>query len=141
MANETAKWFIKKYFYTGLLSAVAIPFLIMQLVNLTISNKWALAMDRATKAGELLAQYLIQGLHGDRPVTLVGFSLGARVIFKCLLTLHAAGKHGIIENVVLLGAAVGKAPSDWIKARSIVSGRFVNGYSARDWVLGIIFRF
>ena len=39
------------------------------------------------QAGRLLAHVLLQGGHGDRPVTLVGHSMGARVIFHCLLEL------------------------------------------------------
>lgn len=139
-ANEAAKWFIRKYLYTGLLSAVAIPVLITTIVNVTVGNNWALAMDRSLRAGELLAQYFIQGLHGYRPVTLIGYSSGARAIFRCLLTLYNAGKRGVIENVILLGAPVSLTDYKWARARSVVAGRFVNGYSTRDWVLGIIFR-
>lgn len=39
------------------------------------------------QAGKLLAQVLMQGGHGDRPVTLAGYSMGARLIFHCLLEL------------------------------------------------------
>ena len=39
------------------------------------------------QAGRLLAHVLMRGGHGDRPVTLVGHSMGARVIFHCLLEL------------------------------------------------------
>lgn len=39
------------------------------------------------QAGKLLAHVLMSGGHGGRPVTLVGHSLGARVIFHCLLEL------------------------------------------------------
>lgn len=140
VAQETAKWFIKKYLYTGLLAAVAIPVLITTVVDVTVGNNWAMAMDRSLRAGELLAQYFIQGLHGHRPVTLIGYSLGARCIFRCLLTLYNAGKRGVIENVILLGAPVSLTDYKWARARSVVAGRFVNGYSTRDWVLGIVFR-
>ena len=44
-------------------------------------------MDRAQKAGTRLALLLAAGAHGDRPVTLIGHSFGARLIFHCLLEL------------------------------------------------------
>ncbi|GMH38573.1 hypothetical protein BSKO_06457 [Bryopsis sp. KO-2023] len=140
IATETAKWFIKKYLYTGLLSAVAIPLLILTLTSVTIDNKWAIAMERSSQAGKLLAQCIIERFHGDRPVTLVGFSLGAKVVFQCLLELSRQGKVGVIENVVLLGTPVGVDPARWSMVRSVVSGRLVNGYSSKDWVLGITYR-
>ena len=39
------------------------------------------------QAGRLLAHVLMGSGHGDRPVTLIGHSMGARVIFHCLLEL------------------------------------------------------
>ena len=35
-------------------------------------------MNRAVLAGQLLAHVLMSGAHGGRPVTLIGFSMGAR---------------------------------------------------------------
>ena len=57
-----------------------------------IDHAWAVALDRAQKAGILLAHILMSGAHGDRPVTLIGYSMGARLIFHCLLELcrHSA---------------------------------------------------
>lgn len=52
-----------------------------------IDHAWAVALNRAQKAGILLAHILMSGAHGDRPVTLVGYSMGARLIFHCLLEL------------------------------------------------------
>ena len=46
-----------------------------------IDSPWALALARADKAGLALADVLCSGLHGRRPVTLVGYSMGARVMF------------------------------------------------------------
>ena len=52
-----------------------------------IDHAWGVALDRAQKAGQLLAACLMAGGHGDRPVVLVGYSMGARLIFHCLLEL------------------------------------------------------
>ena len=52
-----------------------------------IDHAWAVALNRAQKAGILLAHILMSGSHGDRPVTLIGYSMGARLISHCLLEL------------------------------------------------------
>lgn len=77
---------------------------------------------------------------GNRPVTLLGFSLGARVIFSCLKELASKGAHGLIQNVYLFGSPVVGNKEEYLKARSVVSGRFVNGYASNDWILGYLFR-
>ncbi|TYH83316.1 hypothetical protein ES332_D02G124600v1 [Gossypium tomentosum] len=107
-----------------------------------IDSAWAIAVDRSDKAGKLLAELLISRLQGHRPVTLVGFSLGARVILKCLQCLaETQGDNaGLVERVVLLGAPIPIKDEKWEDARKMVAGRFVNVYHTNDWTLGIIFR-
>ena len=39
-----------------------------------------------------------------------------------------------------MGAPVSIRPERWAMARRAVGGRFVNAYSRRDWVLGLIYR-
>lgn len=46
----------------------------------------------------------------------------------------------MVEHVVLMGAPVSTRMERWAMARSSVAGRFVNAYSRRDWVLGLIYR-
>ena len=41
-------------------------------------------MNRAVLAGQLLAHVLMSGAHGGRPVTLIGFSMGARYALTLL---------------------------------------------------------
>ncbi len=65
---------------------------LVRLAAQMIDHAWAVALNRAHKAGILLAHILMSGAHGDRPVTLIGYSMGARLIFHCLLELcrHSA---------------------------------------------------
>lgn len=105
-----------------------------------IDNAWSMGLAGAEKAGQALAEVLYERVHGLRPISLMGFSLGARVIFFALEALAQLGGKGIVANAVLLGAA---APSDavrWANIREVCAGRVVNGYSSRDWVLGFMYR-
>lgn len=105
-----------------------------------VDNPFSVAMSRADKAGAVLADALINKAQGERPVTLIGYSLGARVIYTCLQSLAKRRAYGLIENVVMMGSP---APSDgiqWRILRSVVSGRLVNVYSENDYILGFMYR-
>lgn len=123
-----------------LLAALAWPATLLAATDF-IDSKWAIAVDRSDKAGKLLAEVLSKGLQGNRPVTLVGFSLGARVIFECLQFLaQMEDSAGIVERVVLLGAPISIKDENWGTARKMVAGRFINAYATTDWTLGVAFR-
>ncbi|KAL8091430.1 hypothetical protein AgCh_033883 [Apium graveolens] len=126
---------------SSLLTALVWPAALLTLTDF-IDSKWSIAVDRSDKAGILLAEeVLLKGLQGHRPVTLIGFSLGARVIFKCLQILSKSEKNaGLVERVVLLGSPIAIKDENWEAVRKIVSGRFVNAYSTDDWTLGVAFR-
>ncbi|CAM9517186.1 unnamed protein product [Choristocarpus tenellus] len=53
---------------------------------------------------------------------------------------EARSAAGILDNVVLLGAPIGVNPGRWVRARRVVHGRLINGYSSRDLTLGLVFR-
>ncbi|XP_019421555.1 PREDICTED: transmembrane and coiled-coil domain-containing protein 4-like [Lupinus angustifolius] len=123
-----------------LLTALAWPAVLLAATDF-IDSKWTIAIKRTDKAGRLLADVLLRGLQGNRPVTLVGFSLGARVIFKCLKCLaETENSAELVERVVLLGAPIPIKDENWEAARKMVAGRFVNAYSRNDWMLGVAFR-
>ncbi|KAL3621708.1 hypothetical protein CASFOL_034368 [Castilleja foliolosa] len=123
-----------------LLTALAWPATLLALTDF-IDSKWTIAVNRSDKAGKLLAEVLLKGLQGQRPVTLVGFSLGARVIFRCLQVLaENENSAGLVERVVLLGAPIAIRDSNWEATRKVVAGRYVNVYSTNDWMLGVAFR-
>ncbi|CAJ1930333.1 unnamed protein product [Sphenostylis stenocarpa] len=130
----------------GLLTALAWPVALLAATEF-IDSIWTIAIDstyaiqRSDKAGKLLAEVLLGGLQGNRPVTLVGYSLGARVIFKCLECLaETENSAELVERVVLLGAPIAIMGENWKAARKMVAGRFINAYSSNDWMLGVAFR-
>ncbi|EKM61759.1 uncharacterized protein PHACADRAFT_180814 [Phanerochaete carnosa HHB-10118-sp] len=124
---------------TALMSALQWPIILTKLGYL-IDNPWSNALDRAKSAGRVLADVLMNRQLGVRPITLIGFSLGARVIFYALLELAKQKAFGIVQDVFVLGATITAPTKTWIQARSVVSGRFVNGYARSDWVLNYLFR-
>lgn len=124
---------------SALMSAIQLPMALSKL-SYILDNPWNVSLDRAWKAGKILADTLMSGNLGVRPITLVGFSLGSRLIYSCLIELAHRGGFGLIENVILLGNPVSVKYEQITLARSVVSGRFVNGYSKKDWILGYLFR-
>ena len=123
----------------GLLQAVAWPSTLLTLSS-AVDNAWAVALERSSRAGEVLAEVLAGGAHGDRPVTLVGYSLGARVVYACLRELARRRLPGVVEMAVLMGAPVALDQEKWAAARSAVAGRLVCVYSRSDWLLGAMYR-
>ncbi|KAI0882254.1 DUF726-domain-containing protein [Annulohypoxylon maeteangense] len=105
-----------------------------------IDNPFSLAKNRSEKAGRILADALINRVQGERPVTLVGYSLGARVIYSCLRSLAERKAFGLIDTVVLIGAPVPSNNGYWEMMRTVVSGRLFNVYSENDYILGFLYR-
>jgi pimeloyl-ACP methyl ester carboxylesterase len=118
------------------MAAMTLPLALTKLSYL-IDNPWSVSQARADMAGLVLADSLIDRNLGTRPVTLVGFSLGSRVIFSCLKELAVRGAFGLVQNVYMFGTPVVAKRDEYTKARAIVPGRFVNGYATNDWILGM----
>lgn len=121
------------------MAALQLPVVLTKLSYL-IDNPWTVSLDRANAAGLILADSLIDRNLGTRPITFVGYSLGSRVIFSCLKELANKGAYGLVQNVYLFGSPNVVNQDDYLKARSVVAGRFVNGYARNDWILGYLFR-
>ncbi|KAL4871621.1 hypothetical protein BDV12DRAFT_25187 [Aspergillus spectabilis] len=124
---------------TALMASLQLPLVLTKLSYL-IDNPWTVSLARASAAGLIMADSLIDRNLGKRPVTLLGYSLGSRVIFSCLKELAKKGAYGLVQNVYLFGSPVVADKDEYTRARSVVSGRFVNGYSSNDWILGYLFR-
>ncbi|KAI9893857.1 MAG: hypothetical protein M1814_005410 [Vezdaea aestivalis] len=123
----------------GALGAALWPLAILK-IGKVVDNPFSVAMTRADKAGEVLADALINRAQGERPVTLIGFSLGARVIHTCLKSLAERRAFGLIESAVLIGVPAPGDAETWRELRSVVSGRLVNVYSENDSVLSFMYR-
>ncbi|KAI0801627.1 DUF726-domain-containing protein [Xylaria sp. FL0064] len=105
-----------------------------------IDNPFSLARNRSEKAGQILADALINKVQGERPVTLIGYSLGARVIYACLRALAERKTFGLVDTVVLIGAPVPSNEGHWQMMRSVVAGKLFNVHSANDYILGFLYR-
>ncbi|GKZ35468.1 hypothetical protein AbraIFM66950_006130, partial [Aspergillus brasiliensis] len=123
----------------ALMASLQLPLVLTKLSYL-IDNPWNVSLTRANAAGLILADSLRDHNLGKRPVTLLGYSLGSRVIFSCLKELADKGAHGLVQNVYLFGSPIVANRDEYLKARSVVSGRFVNGFASNDWILGYLFR-
>ena len=143
MASNSAYGYAQSAFatraaYTELSSAIW-PLALVKIARV-IENPFSLAKTRADKAGKVLAEALISRTQGERPVTLIGYSLGARVIWSCLTALAERRGFGLVESAVMIGAPIPSDTNTWRKMRTAVSGRLVNVYSSNDYLLGFLHR-
>ncbi|KAI5303365.1 hypothetical protein KEM56_007624 [Ascosphaera pollenicola] len=129
----------KNTVFGPIIGAVLWPASILKLGSL-VDNPFNIAKRRADKAGEILADALINRVQGERPVVLIGYSLGARVIYSCLNSLSDRKAYGLVESAVLMGAPVGCDPKNWVKMRSVTSGRLINVFTSQDAILKFLFR-
>lgn len=132
------KELIKRSIFAELMSAMW-PLAVLQ-ISRVVDNPFSVARSRSEKAGEVLADAIINKAQGERPVTLVGYSLGARVIYSCLMALAKRRAFGLVESVVLIGAPTPSDTADWRILRSVVASRLVNIYSSNDLILGFLYR-
>lgn len=109
-------------------------------ISKIVNNPSTIAKNRADKAGLVLADALINKAQGERPVTLIGYSMGARVIYSCLMSLAERRAFGLVENVFLIGAPTSSDAKVWHAIRSVVAGQLVNVYAEKDYILAFLYR-
>ncbi|CAG8503904.1 10841_t:CDS:2 [Ambispora gerdemannii] len=141
-ANEV----IKHTVFGLLASALFLPAALIKAGDL-IDNPWALGIDRAAKAGLILADVLSERVQGKRPTVLtltyrqIGYSLGALVIWECLQELARREEYGLIDSVILIGGPItAEHLEKWELASTVVSRRIVNAYATNDLVLAVVYR-
>lgn len=106
----------------------------------SVDNPFSRGHNRSCKAGRILADALINKVQGERPVTLIGYSLGATAIHACLQSLAERHAFGLIDTVVIIGSPAPSNPAHWRTLRTVVSGKIFNVYSENDLVLGFVYR-
>ncbi|XP_040921184.1 transmembrane and coiled-coil domain-containing protein 4 [Toxotes jaculatrix] len=136
VAQEALKYTV----LSGIVTALTWPASLLAAASV-IDNPWCVCLNRSAEVGKHLAQVLRSRQQGKRPVSLIGFSLGARVIYYCLQELaNDQGSEGVVEDVVLLGAPVDGSEKAWERMARVVAGKIVNGYCRGDWLLGFLYR-
>ncbi|KAJ8606311.1 hypothetical protein MRB53_041062 [Persea americana] len=73
-----------------LMAGLSTP-IVLAKISYLIDNPWTSSLVRADATGLILADSIIDRNLGVRPITLVGFSLGSRVIWSCLKELAKRG--------------------------------------------------
>ncbi|KAG8167090.1 hypothetical protein KVR01_002779 [Diaporthe batatas] len=133
------KEILSRTVFATLASALTLPYALAK-ASRVIDNPFSVAVSRSEKAGKVLADALINKVQGERPVTLIGYSLGARVIYTCLAELADRKAFGLVESVCLIGSAAPSDPIVWRKIRSVVAGRVINVFSTKDYLLAFLYR-
>lgn len=90
--------------------------------------------------GGILADIIHNRLYGERPITLIGYGLGARAIYACLMSLAEKKSYASIENAIIIGAPCPAEVRVWAAMKSVVLGRLVNVFSQTDYILGFLYR-
>ncbi|XP_075882682.1 transmembrane and coiled-coil domain-containing protein 4 isoform X2 [Nelusetta ayraudi] len=136
VAQEALKYTV----LSGIVAALTWPASLLAAASV-IDHPWCVCLNRSAEVGKHLAQVLRSRQQGKRPVSLIGFSLGARVIYYCLQELaNEQGSEGVVEDVILLGAPVDGSEKAWERMTRVVAGKIVNGYCRGDWLLGFLYR-
>lgn len=130
---------LRKTALAPFMGAVMWP-LALSRISHVVDNPFRVVRVRADKAGEILADALINKAQGERPVTLIGYSMGARMISSCLASLAKRRAFGLVESAILIGSPVPTNASHWKFMRTVVSSRLINVYSTNDSILRFLYR-
>ena len=122
---------IKKWFAKSFLAyqAIKIPY--------DYRKKFIKMIDLAKEYGKLLAYMLIlQFPFTNQSISLIGFELGAQIVYSCLEELHRQKADNIIHNVYFIrGAVAVGSGKQWAKILQVVQGTVYNYYCSGDKIL------
>ncbi|CAG9314305.1 unnamed protein product [Blepharisma stoltei] len=103
-------------------------------------NPFALSAQQAEATGIMLAHLICEGLFKNMTISLIGYSLGGRIIHYCLMELLKIDPNcDRIHDIYLLAAATPNDKESFEKIKPLVKGRFVNAYSHKDMTLGVAY--
>jgi hypothetical protein len=91
LAGPAATVGLKQTALAGVVAAVAWPVALLQAGDL-IDNPWLVILNRCEQASIELANALEARVAGSRPITLIAYSMGARVVFLALEELYRRSK-------------------------------------------------
>ena len=98
-------------------------------------STWYKAVHQTLDSAKKLSNYIIEQkeLNSNLEITLMGHSLGARVIFNTLFQLLNSKTK--VDNIILLGGAANNDKVNWSDVSHAVSKNIYNFYSKKDMVL------
>ncbi|CAD2099767.1 conserved protein, unknown function [Plasmodium vinckei] len=140
-AITASKIWLQYTIASTLSAALAWPLALIKYAS-NLDNVYLVIRERAQQAGRILAEALSdRNTVGQRPVILIGYSVGARVIFYCLKYLYAKKLYNIVSNAIFIGLPATTSTRIWSQIRMTVTNRVINVYSKNDWLLGFLYRY
>jgi hypothetical protein len=104
--------------------------------RICIHRRWKRVKKRAERVGKYHLSSMISTLP-EKSISLIGYSLGARVIYDGLAHLSDCPKP--VDDVILLGGSV-RRNKEWGIRASGLRGHLINIYNSDDEILDLIFK-
>lgn len=143
--GQLKKQVIKRTVLNAYFAAVKLPLSVYGMASMGLDNSWMQAQSKSQKAGRLLGEVLEKRVQGQRPVVLIGSSVGALTVLHALLYLSSRPTSStalpqIVDSAYLISLPSAPSKEEWAACRSVVARRLVNAWSDKDLVLASIVR-
>lgn len=143
--GQIKKQVIKRTVLNAYFAAVKLPLSVYGMASMGLDNSWMQAQSKSQKAGRLLGEVLEKRVQGQRPVVLIGSSVGALTVLHALLYLSSRPTSSqalpqIVDSAFLISLPSAPSKEEWAACRSVVARRLVNAWSDKDLVLASIVR-
>ncbi|GMK54473.1 hypothetical protein CspeluHIS016_0110590 [Cutaneotrichosporon spelunceum] len=135
-ATEVVKRTVLSAYY----AAIALPLSVYKFSTLALDNSFTSCQNKSIKAGRLLGEVLMQRVQGERPVTLIGTSVGALTTLHALLYLSEQGQQHLVDSVFFVSLPSAPTAAEWAVVRKVTARRVVNAWCGRDFVLASVVR-